>query len=130
MHNGEPWVFDARRTSIPACTVSESHEKYLALMASDEDDVSHRASCSMEADDEGRMLHRLYYPRMERPLTYCTRDGYAPAHDDWLTPASGQTITAVAYVLAGKPLFPSFSMANVEDAALTLFLPQPCFSRF
>ena len=28
---GEPWVFDDRRTSIPACTISENEGEYFAI---------------------------------------------------------------------------------------------------
>ena len=67
--DGSPWIFDYRRTSLPACTISENKEYYLALMASDQDEASLTASCSMEPMEDGRMLHRLLYPEVERPKT-------------------------------------------------------------
>ena len=34
---GEPWIFEYRRTSLPSCTISENETEYMALMASDAD---------------------------------------------------------------------------------------------
>lgn len=118
--DGEPWVFDSRRTTIPACTISENNTQFLALMASDQDDASLRASCSMVPQADGAMRHRLLYPFIERPVTYCTRDGYAPAHEEWITLAPGAAYITTAYVLTGRPVCNNFATANVEDAALDL----------
>lgn len=117
---GQPWVFDFRRTTIPACTISENGEQYLALMASDADAASLTASCAMEPQENGCMLHRLLYPEIERPKTYCTRDGYTDAHEDFIRLAPGEAFSAVAYVLTGRPAAPNFAAANVQDAALDL----------
>lgn len=117
---GEPWVFDYRRTTIPACTVSENAEEYFALMASDESPLSLRASCSMIPQEDGSMAHRLLYPCIERPKTYCTRDGYAPAHEEFVTIEPKGTVKTECFLLSGKPVFPNFGTAAAEDAALEL----------
>lgn len=117
---GEPWVFDYRRTSIPACTISENRERYLALMASDESPSSLEASCSMIPQKDGRMLHRLLYPCIERPRTYCTRDSYREGHEDFLLLQPGEEFCTSAYVLTGKPMMENYAAADVEDAALDL----------
>ena len=118
--DGQPWVFDYRRTTIPACTISENEDEYLALFASDCDAASLTASCAMEEQPDGTMLHRILYPEIEGPMTYCTRDGYCEAHEDFITIAPGESITTTAYILTGKPIAPNFAAANVEDAALDL----------
>jgi len=118
--DGQPWVFDYRRTTIPACTVSENEAEYLALMASDCDAASLTASCAMEPQADGTMLHRILYPEIERPRTYCTRDGYAPAHEDFITLQPGEKLQTTAFILTGKPVAPNFAAANVQDAALEL----------
>ena len=118
--DGQPWVFDYRRTTIPACTISENKEEFLALFASDCDAVSLTASCAMEPQTDGTMRHRLLYPEIERPVTYCTRDGYADAHEGFITLQPGETITTTAYVLTGRPAAENFAAANVQDAALEL----------
>ena len=118
--DGRPWVFDYRRTAIPACTISENDEAYLALMASGEDAVSLTSSCSMVQKDDGRMIHQIIYPDVEEPKTYCNRDVYGPAHGAWITLAPGESFTTAAYILTGKPVKPHFAAASVQDAALDL----------
>lgn len=119
MCDGEPWVFDYRRTAIPACTISENEEYYLALMASNRTEVSLQASCSMIPQEDGSMIHRLLYPCVERPKTYRTRDGYAQAHEDNLLQA-GEVLRTEAFVLSGCPVMKNYAAASVEDAALDL----------
>lgn len=118
--DGKPWVFDYRRTAIPACTISENEDSYLALMASDDNAASLTASCAMEPQPDGRMMHRLLYPEIERPVTYCTRDGYTDAHEDFILLQPGAVFVSAAYILSGTPYAPDFAAANVEDAALDL----------
>ena len=117
---GEPWEFDYRRTTIPACTISENGERYFALFASDESSLSLQASCSMLPQEDGTMAHRILYPCMERPKTYCGRDEYAPAHEEFLTIGAGETVRTVCFLLSGRPVYPNFAAAAVEDAALEL----------
>ena len=119
-HDGQPWMFDYRRTTIPACTISENSEHFLALMAADCDAASLTASCAMEPQQDGTMLHRILYPEVEGPITYCTRDGYTDPHEGFISLAPGESLTTAAYVLFGEPYAPNFATANVEDAALDL----------
>ncbi len=119
-HDGQPWIFDYRRTTLPACTISENADAYLALMASDCDAASLTASCAMEPQADGAMVHRILYPEIEGPVTYCTRDGYTDPHEDFITMAPGETFTTTAYILHGTPYAPNFAAANVTDAALDL----------
>ncbi len=120
LYEGNPWVFDYRRTTIPACTISENKENYLALMTSNETPQSITASCSMVPQPDGSMIHRILYPGIERPLTYCTRDGYTHAHEGFIALSPGETIKTTAFILTGKPIMPNFAAANVQDAALDL----------
>ncbi len=117
---GEPWVFDHRRTAIPACTISENRERFFALFASNESAASLNASCSMVPGDDGTMLHRLLYPDIEKPLTYINRDAYGAAQENFLTLAPGESFTTVAYAVSGAPERECFAAAQVEDAALDL----------
>ena len=103
MIEGKPWVFDYRRTTIPACTISECETEYLALFASDVDAWSLTASCAMEPQADGSMLHRLLYPEIEKPKTYCTRDGYSKAHEDYVLLQAGSVFSTTAFILSGKP---------------------------
>lgn len=118
--DGQPWVFDHRRTAIPACTISENRERFFALFASDESAASLNASCSMIPCEDGTMLHRLLYPCIETPGTYRGRDAFAEAHEDFLTLSPGETYRTTAFVLRGAPVKENFAAAQVEDAALEL----------
>ena len=120
MIEGKPWVFDYRRTTIPACTISECETEYLALFASDVDAWSLTASCAMEPQADGSMLHRLLYPEIEKPKTYCTRDGYSKAHEDYVLLQAGSVFSTTAFILSGRPRAKNFAAADVEDAALDL----------
>lgn len=124
---GEPWVFDYRRTTIPACTISENKENYFALMASDENEESLQASCAMVPQTDGTMVHCLLYPCIERPKTYCTRDGYTDAHEAFLTIQPGASMKTTFFAISGKPILENFAAANVQNIALDLlgkpFLP-------
>ena len=126
---GEPWIFDDRRTTIPACTVSENDESYFAAMVSDRDDASHLASCSMVRQGDGTMLHRILWPELESPKTYCDRDRYSDPHGEWVTIPAGGTFTVTVFLLSGKPVLPKYGTANAEDAALEL-LGAPLLPRF
>ena len=126
---GEPWIFEYRRTSLPSCTISENETEYMALMASDADEASLRSSCGMEAAADGTMIHRLLYPEIERPLTYSGRDAYAEPQEGFLRLGPHETFRAEAWILTGKPVFPRFAAANVEEEALAL-LGKPFTARF
>ena len=117
---GEPWVFDDRRTAIPSCTVSENESTFFALFASVEDEASHLSSCSLEPLPDGTMLHRILWPEIERPKTYVGRDRYGEPHEDFVTIPAGGTFTASVFLLWGKPVLPNYGTANAEDAALEL----------
>ena len=127
--DGEPWIFDYRRTALPSCTVSENGEEYLALMASDRDADSLRSSCAMEILPDGTMVHRLLYPEIEGPLTYCSRDTYGDGHAGSVRLAPHGVFEAESWILTGKPVYPRYAAANVEDEALSL-LGSPFPARF
>lgn len=115
---GKPWIFDYRRTTIPACTISENKEQYFALMASDENEISLKASCSMTPQPDGSMIHSLLYPCIEGPKTYCTRDGYTDPHEEFLTIKPGECVETSFLVMSGTPIMENFATANVEAIAL------------
>lgn len=122
--DGRPWVFSALRTGIPACTISERADRGLALFAA----ASPRSldcACSLEGKPGAPLTHVIWYPAIERPLTYSRRDEYAPAWEPELELEPGESIALEAYIWQGAPLWPGYAAANVQDAALELFRPQP-----
>ena len=128
-HNGEAWVFDHRRASIPACTISENAQQFLALFASNDTPQSLNASCSMTSCADGTMLHRLLYPGMEKPLTYRNRDQFDAPHEAFITLEAGEIFRTTAYLLCGQTARPYFAAAQVQDAALDL-LASPFKARY
>ncbi len=117
---GEPWIFDHRRTSIPACTVSENKDRFFAMFASNEDGYSLNASCSMIPREDGSMTHRILYPCIEKPKTYRGRDSYSEAHEEFITLAPGESVKTTAFLVSGVPEKEFYAAAQVEDLALDL----------
>ena len=127
--DGAPWVFDHRRTSIPACTISENQDRFFAMFASNKDAASLDASCSMIPCEDGTMLHRILYPEIETPLTYRNRDQYAPAHESFTELQPGRPFRTTVFLMEGEPAKAYYATAQVEDAALDL-LAGPFAPRF
>ena len=127
--DGEPWVFEYHRTPLPSCTLTEDREHFVALMASDRDAASLTSSCSMIRLEDGRMIQRLLYPMIERPLTYCDRDRYTDPLDTWIALAPGETFEAEAWLISGEAHVPFFAAAIVEDEALEV-LGRPYAPRY
>ena len=118
--HGEPWVFDHRRTSIPACTISENKDRFFAMFAANDTLRSLNASCSMVPCEDGTMIHRLLYPCIEKPVTYRGRDRFDKAHEAYITLAPGESFATAAYLMAGIPETENFAASQVQDAALDL----------
>lgn len=118
--DGKPWVFDARRTGIPGCTLTENAQNYCALLAADDTQRSLTVSCSLERLDDGHMAHRLIYPTVEEPLTYCGRDKYCAPLQTFVRLSRAECFTATAYVLFGKPAREHFAMIDVQNFAMRM----------
>lgn len=118
--DGEPWIFDHRRTSIPACTVSENKDRFFAMFASNEDEYSLNASCSMIPCEDGSMIHRILYPCIEKPKTYRNRDSYCEAHEDFITLKPGESVKTTVFLVSGVPEKEYCAAAQAEDLALDL----------
>ena len=65
---GKPWIYSYSRTSIPACSYSETDEYTVALMADRDFDVP--MSFSQYPTDAG-MCHALIWPEEESPYALC-----------------------------------------------------------
>lgn len=113
---GKPWVFDARRTSIPGCTLTENSDNFCALFACNDSEESLTVSCSMEQLSGGRIAHRLLYPTIEEPKTYSGRDYYVAEYQTYVRLNEEKRFAAVAEVVAGKPSREHFAMIDVQNA--------------
>ncbi len=122
--DGRPWVFASQRTGIPACTISECAGEALALFAANTPE-SLDCACSLEGEPGGALTHVIWYPALERPLTYSGRDEYGPAWEPELELAPGVHVALEAYIWRGVPYWHNYAAANVQDAALELFQPEP-----
>lgn len=129
--DGRPCVFDARRTSVPGCTLTESKEYFCALFEANDSEQSLTVSCSMEKLPDGRMAHRLLYPTIEEPLTYCCRDGYIGEYQTYVKLSADETFSATAIIVSGKPSREHFAMIEVQNAAQRFLddIPDPELSR-
>lgn len=70
-YQGEPWIFPADRTGIPACTIAETKEKCFALFAGN-DDISKNCSCSLYVEN-GEIVQRIYFAHLEMPKAYTNK---------------------------------------------------------
>lgn len=122
--DGKPWVFSSHRTGIPACTVSERSGEALALFAADTPE-SLDCACSFERMPNDELTHVIWYPSIERPLTYCRRDEYGPAWEPEIVLEPDAKIAFEAYIWSGRPYWHNYATANVQDVALELFKPEP-----
>lgn len=119
--DGKPWVFAANRCAIPACTLSENTDTVFALFAAPEDEASLVSSCSLHREADGTMRHRIWYPYVEEPLSYISRDLYGPAHQNHIRLAPGETFSASICCFICAPRWPFFGTAALEDEYLTRF---------
>ncbi len=122
--DGSPWVFDARRTAIPGCTLTENEAHYCALLASNDSPVSLRTSCSMEVLPDGHMVHRLLYPTIEEPLTYAGRDRYEADYQTYVHLTEKEEFTATALILSGCPVRRYFAIFDIQNELMD-FLDEP-----
>lgn len=121
--NGKPWVFSAQRTGIPACTISECAGRAVAVFAANERG-SLDSACSLEGSAGDALTHVIWYPAIERPLTYSRRDEYGAPWEPQLTLEPGAKLVLEAHIWSGAPYWLNYAAANVQDAVLDLFRPE------
>ena len=129
-HEGIPWVFDARRTGIPGCTLTENVNEFCALFAEPDSVSSLTVSCSLEKSSDGRMIHKLLYPFIEEPLTYCCRDRYSPSYQTFVELDGNHTFCASALIVYGKPSCRNFALIEVQNVMQRYLtdIPKPAMS--
>lgn len=94
--NGKPWVYAWHRTSIPACTYTESDKYAVALFGEEEGGMS----CSVYPDGE-EIIQELIWPETEGPRVLQKRF-WDPPYEGTMEPAN--TFTGIVMVMeAGKP---------------------------
>jgi len=103
--DGQPWVFAYDRTGIPSATFSENDRHAVGLFVTDQSEDSLLSACSMEQTELG-MIHRLYWPEREAPLSYSDRDAYGPGFRKTVVVPPGGTFRVAFYV----------SVSPVEEA--------------
>ena len=113
-----PWVFGGDRTSVPACTISESDGCAVALYASPGDAAW--SACALQPT-AGGMAHRLWWPLQELPRSYCKRDTYAPGIHTTLRLAPGESCTRTFFVAVGLTSEPRQGYRAVLDGAWRQF---------
>lgn len=95
--DGEWHTYSYRRTPIPGATYSESEQCAVAVWSDVPLNEQEAFSCALMPEGE-KTTHSLMMPEEERPFTYVTKDGYAPATLRKLALRKGETRTMTAYV--------------------------------
>jgi len=113
-HEGQPWIFSSRRTSIPGATYSEGNNFAIALWT-EITEIEAPFSCSL-IPGKDETTHRLIWPEEESPLTYTRRDTYSDGYRKNMAIAPGQSITfqAILVVDEVKPNHRSMSAFLAE----------------
>ena len=119
--DGEAWTFAYDRTGIPACTLTEDRHFGAALFASDCDENSLRASCSMEKCTDGSFAQRIIRPVTEAPYTYSGKDTLTERYDEYLTLTPGARFASTSYAFACVPMYENYAAANLLDRAAEIF---------
>ncbi len=119
--DGEDWIYAYDRISIPSCTVSEDADTVCALFASDVSSESLRSSASLRRLADGRLLHRIFYPVTEAPLSYIDHDVMGPRYDEYFTLAPRASVILSAYLFVSRPKWKNYGAASLMDRVLDLF---------
>lgn len=120
-YQGQPWVFAYDRMGIPSCTLTENEECVVALFASDQDAASLRTSASLVRAEDGTLMHRIYYPVTEAPVSYSGKNKMTERYDEYLTLTDGEAFTAAFYVFVGKPEWPNYGCAALLERMPQVF---------
>lgn len=92
----KPWVYAWHRTSIPACTYSESEKYAVALFGEEKGGMS----CSIY-EQEGKLVQELIWPETEAPKVLFKRAWQAPYYG---TMEPTDSFTGIVMLMpAGKP---------------------------
>ena len=95
-YNEEPWVYAWHRTSIPACTYSESEKYAVALFGEEKGGMS----CSIYEQEE-KLVQELIWPETEAPKVLFKRAWQAPYYG---TMEPTDSFTGIVMLMpAGKP---------------------------
>lgn len=119
--NGEVWVHSYDRTSIPACTETETRDISLSLFVSAETTESLVSSCALAPLEDKRIEQRIYWPVTEAPLSYTENDTYTERYDTYITLSEGESFECTAYILVSEPKYENYGIIRTLDRALELF---------
>lgn len=118
--DGKPWVFAYNRTALPSATFSEDEHTSLGLFVDDGERNSLISSCSLEKTTKG-VIHRLFWPDREEPLTYSGRDEYSPATTPEVKIEAKGAFQVSFYLSVSEVDHKNFGWTKTFDRALTIF---------
>ncbi len=119
--SGDIWIHSYDRTSIPACTQTETADISVSLFVSAETTESLVSSCALRPLDGGRVEQRIYWPITEAPLSYTENDTYTDRYDTYITLGAGESFECAVYILVSKPEYENYGIVRTLDRALELF---------
>lgn len=129
--DGMPWVFAYDREGIPSCTLSENDNHGLALFASDLNEESLRSACSMIANEDGTMLHRIFHPVQEMPYTYGGKNMMQDAYEEYMHLVPGGNIELTINIYVCIPKIKNYATACLMEECNRIFpfKKSPCLSQ-
>ena len=125
--NGEPWIFSADRSGIPACTVAQ-FDGYCSAIFSDNKGISHNSSGSVFCRD-GKTVQRIYFSHVEYPTVYLLKFEYGDPIIEFIPFGEGEEKTFVCYTYDNKGHFERFGYGQMFDF-LNLDYIEPLEARF
>ncbi|WP_105616632.1 glycoside hydrolase family protein [Vallitalea okinawensis] len=118
--DGQPLVFSFSRTGLPSATFSENNQYSLGIFATDEKRSMNSAG-SLEKTADNKMMHRITWPEVEGPYTYCDRDQYTDALTNTLTLQSQEVYGVTVYISVGHVHEAYTGWTKAYDHALDIF---------
>lgn len=115
--DGQPWIFEGDRSTIPGCTISENRRKAFSLFASDGDQHSITGSSSLEKLEDGSFRHLIYWPETEAPVSYTDKRKFTDRFDKYITLLPGERYDVTAYACEGRPKWENYGFSAVFPVA-------------
>ncbi len=109
--------FEYRRSSIPGSTYSETPNHTIAIWGQEQKRPGDLMfSCSLNPT-QTQVTHSLVYPDEELPNCYSLRDVYTDPYKNYISLKSGEELTIIFYVYAGRTEKNHRSMRGFLDNA-------------
>ncbi|MDR1060665.1 MAG: hypothetical protein LBL83_05525 [Clostridiales bacterium] len=129
LHGGRPWVFPYSRVGVPSAAFSEDSKYSVGVFVSAADEKSLVSACSMENSKDG-MIYRLFWPDIERPVSYSGKDLYSPPIENTIKMRPFDEFRATFYISANPVIDKNAGWTKTYDRVsdLNRIKAKPLFS--